>query len=304
MIGGKWRVNTSKMVNKRFLQTAERWKNPSLPVEKTQPARPRTQSPVATQSTSFPDLPSESFIFSYDKQHGDYFQELIAKSNEVYSGTRAEIPGGKKGEIKNMYAIKRMALVSTIANNSDLRNYGLWPVTPMQDESLLKEGKLSHPEEYWEDLALVLYDLNGENPQEAQALKEGIIGHRTDLGLSQNDLEGRLVIVNSGAEMDSSMPHGIKPIIIPGITQVYAHEILDKTGENHKFEYGLEKGLPSVSEIGKGNRTLYMPSGNNIGLRVLFRGGGLDLNARKWNLADSGEGGRVNFAPQGQSPVN
>ncbi len=303
MIGGKWRENTSKMVNKRFLQTAERWKNPSLPVErKTKTPKQRPQNPVAAQNTPFPDLPSESFIFSYDGQHGDYFQKLLAKSNEVYSGTKAEIPSGKKGEVKNMYAIKRMALVSTIANNSDLRNYGLWPVTPIQAESLLKERKLSHPDKYWEDLALLLYDTNGENSQEAQALKTGIAGHRTDLGLSQNDLKGRLIIVNPGAEVDSGMPHGIKPIIIPGITQVYSHEILNRTGENHKFEYGLDRGLPPVSEIGKGDRTLYMPSGSNFGLRVLFRGGGLDLDAGDWGLAYSSEVGRVNFAPQGQSP--
>ncbi|MAG02068.1 hypothetical protein CMI42_01920, partial [Candidatus Pacearchaeota archaeon] len=271
------------------------------PVEKTA-TQPITPNSTAVQNASFPDSPSESFLMSYDGTHGAYFQELIAKVNEVYSGTRAEIPTGTSGEVQNMYAIKRMALVSTIANNPSLQGQGFYPITPMQDESLLKAGKLPDPSKYWEDLALLLYDTNGNNPQEAQALKESIIQHRTDLGLSQNDLEKKLVVVSAGGEVDSDMSYGVKPIIVPGITQVYAHEILDKTGENHKFEYGLDRGFPAVSEIGNGDRTLYMPSGDNIGLRVLFRVRDLVLYARGRDLAYSGSGGRVIVCAEGTSP--
>ena len=287
------------MVNKRFLKTAERWMNKDVPIERTA-IQPRTQNPVAIQNANFPNSPTESFLMSYDGTRGNYFQELIAKVNEVYSGTRAEIPTGTSGEVKNMYSIKRMALVSTIVNNPSLQGQGFYPITPMQDESLVKAGRLPNPGRYWEDLALLLYDTNGNNSQEAQALKESIIQHRTDLGLSQNDLEKRLVVVSAGGEVDSSMPHGVKPIIISGITQVYPHEILDKIGKNHKFKYGLDKGLPAVSQIGNGNRTLYMPSGDNIGLRVLYRFRDSDLNARYEDLAYTNSDGRVNFAPQGR----
>jgi len=268
------------------------------PGQATAPVVNPVNQPVSpSQGVSFPDSPSESFLFSYDGTHGAYFQELISKVNEVYSGTRAEIPTGTSGEVQNMYAIKRMALVSTIANNPSLQGQGFYPITPMQDESLLKNGKLPNPSGYWEDLALLLYDTNGKNPQEAQALKESIIQYRTDLALSESDLEKRLVVVSAGGEVDSSMPHGVKPIVIPGITQVYAHEILDKTGENHKFEHGLDRGLPAVSEIGSGPRTLYMPDEtSDIGLRVLFRDGVRVLGARSGDLADSNSDGRVNFA--------
>jgi len=284
------------MPNPRFLQTAERWMNKETPSERIQPVAPTTPIPTLTQGVNFSDSPTESFIMSYGGPHGAYFRELIAKVNERFSGTRAEIPTGTSGEVQNMYAIKRMALVSTIANNPSLQNHGFYPITPMQDETLLKAGKLPNPRGYWEDLALLLYDTNGNNPQEAQALKEAISRHKTDLGLNQSDLEKRLVIVNAGGKVDSSMPHGVKPIIIPGITQVYAHEILNRTGENHEFEYGLDRGLPAISEIGNGNRTLYMPSGDNIGLRVLCRGWVLVLYAGVGGLASSSSGGRVNFA--------
>jgi len=282
------------MPNPRFLKTAERWMNKDAPIERTV-IQPITQNPVAVQNAGFPDLPTESFLMSYDGVHGDYFQELITKTNERFSGTKAEIPTGTSGEVKNIHMIKKIALVSTIANNPNLKSQGFYPITPIQDESLLKAGKLPDPSKYWEDLALLLYDINGENQKEAQALKESIIQNRTDLGLSQSDLEKRLIIVNAGGVPDQNMNYGVKPIIISGITLVYPHEILDKIGENHKFEYGLDRGLPAVSQIGNGNRTLYMPSGDNIGLRVLFRDWGLDLIARDGDLAYSYGGGRVNF---------
>jgi hypothetical protein len=289
------------MPNKRFLQAAERWKNPSLPDEKPR-TKQSTSQPIATQ-TVFPNLPSESFIFSYDGPHKDFFQELIAKSNERFKGTKAEIKVGTTGEVSNAYLAKRMALISTIAGDSNLRKYGLLPITPMQSEFLLQAGKLPKPDKYWEDLALLLYDINGSNQKEAITLKEDIARHRVELGLSQSDLEKRLVIANPGAEPDKNMNYGIKPIIIPGITLVYTQEIMNMTGKDHKFEYGLDGGLPSASQIGQGNRTLYMPSSNdNIGLRVLYRDGYLDLGAGDGNLADSNEDGRVNFAPQGQTP--
>ncbi len=94
------------------------------------------------------------------------------------------------------------------------------------------------------------------------------------------------------------MPHGVKPIIIPGITQVYQHEVLEKVGEDPSFDgYGLERGLPLLNQLGSGSRTLYMPDEtSDIGLRLLYRDGVHDLNARVVDLADSDSDGRVNFA--------
>jgi hypothetical protein len=290
------------MTNPRFLQTAERWMNHELPTERTQ----RVKTPnVSGTNMRYSDLPKENFPFSYDGLHGQFFQELIAKSNEKFKGTRAEIPTGSSGEVKNMYATKRMALVSTIATNSNLRSYGLFPITPMQDESLLKENRLGNPRDYWEDLALLLYDTSskGYNPNESVTLREEIINHRTDLGLSQSDLEERLVVVNAGGEPDSRMKFGVRPVVIPGITIAYPHEVLSQTGKNHLFNYGLDRGLPSVSELGNGKRTLYMPSEKtDIGLRVLYRDRDLYLGAGIEDLADDGGFGRVNFAPQAQTP--
>ena len=289
------------MVNKRFLQTAERWKNPSLPVEKTQPVKQRTPAPQS--NTNFPANPDSSFPFSYDGQHGQFFQELITKTNEIFSGTHAEIPTGSSGEIQG-HLIKRMGLISAIASDSNLRSAGLYPITATQSE-YLQAGKLTNSEDNWEDFGMVLYDRSssGYNPKEAQALYDSLKKHRQDLSLSESDLEKRLIVVNPGAEVDSNMPHGVKPIIIPGITQVYQHEVLEKVGENPSFDgYGLNGGLPLLNQLGSGSRTLYMPDETeDIGLRVLYRDWVRDLYAGNDVLANSDSVGRVNFAPQGRA---
>ena len=272
------------------------------PGQATAPVAPPANQPNTSQpqNATFPDSPTESFLFSYDHlQHKDFFQELITKANAVYSETNAKIPESTSGEIQG-HLIKRMGLISTIANDSNLRSYNLWPITSTQSEHLLQAGKLTNPDDNWEDFGMVLYDRSssGYNPQEAQALYDSLKTHRTDLSLSESDLEGRLIVVSPGAEVDSSMPHGVKPIIIPGITQVYQHEVLEKVGEDPSFDgYGLNGGLPLLDQLGSGSRTLYMPDEtSDIGLRVLYRNGDLVLGAGLRDLAGSNSDGRVNFA--------
>jgi len=262
---------------------------------------PKQQTPKQPNQSNvnFKNMPSESFIMSYDGANKDFYQELITKVNETYKGTKAEIPVGTSGEVQGNL-IKRMGIISTIANDSSLRSHGLWPITPAQSEYLLKNGKLTNPSANWEDFGMVLYDLSkdGANPKEAQAIYESLKNHRTELGLSESDLEKKLIIANPGAQVDSDMPHGIKTIIVPGITQVYYHEVLEKVGKNLNFEgYGLDGGLPLIKQLGGGSRQLYMPDEtSDIGLRLLCRNRSSDLNARNRDLANSSSYGRVNFA--------
>ena len=241
-------------------------------------------------------LKAESFILTYN----DFGKELIRKSNETFKNTKAEIPLGNQGEVPNLYILKRLALITTIYNNQQLRSYNVWPITPLQSELLLKQDRLpKNPGVYWweEDLALILYDRStkGTNPKEAKALYESLKQHKQELKLTDSDLESRLLIISPGLEVDQDMPHKVKPIVLPGITTAYVHPVLKKTG-NCKFEYGLEQGLPSVNDLNKGTRTLYMPEENkDIGLRVVYRVWNLDLSVRDRSLADSHAGGRVSF---------
>ena len=295
------------MLNPKFLQTAGRWMNKDIPEDKNRNPVKQISSQNSV-SAQFPASVDSSFLLEYD----NFGRELITKSNERFKGTKAEIPiknggllrGKSEGEVPNMYSLKRFALVTTIANDSQLRSHNLWPITSLQSELLFRDGKLPKPDKYWEDLGLLLYDTspNGYNPKEAKSLYDSLAQHRAEFGLSQSDLSSRLLVVNAGLEVDASMPHGVKPIVLPGVTQIYHPKMLENTGTNYKFEYGLDNGVPKFDEIGKGERTVYMPSETqNIGLRVLIRLRSSNWDAGYWNLVYSDDDGRVNFAPQAPS---
>ena len=292
-------------INPRALEFANKWGNSEAPKEETKPTRTKTSQSTGANLV-FPDNVSDISIFGYDGQHKEFYQEVIAKANELFRGTSAEIPVGNSGQVQNMYSLKRFGLITAINNSPQLRSHNFFPITPTQSEHLLKAGVLTNNEDYWEDLGLVLYDRseNGYNPREAKALYDSLNKHRQDLGLSVSDLEQRLIVVSPGLEKDSGMPHGVKPIVLPGITQAYTHEVLEKVGEDPNFkDYGLKGGFPLIKQLGNGDRTLYMPDETeDIGLRVLIRGRGSDLGAWDRDLVSSDADGRVNFAPQARTP--
>ena len=293
-------------INPRALEFADKWGNKSLPEDRKIPSKQRSVS--TNTPTQFPTSVDNSFLLEYD----DFGRELIIKSNELFKGTKAEIPiknggflkGKSEGEVPNMYIAKRLALITTIANDQQLRSGNLWPITPLQSELLFRDGKLPKPDKYWEDLGLLLYDTspNGYNPKEAKSLYDSLAQHRQDFGLSQSDLSSRLLVVNAGLEVDASMPHGVRPIVIPGVSQIYHPKMLENTGSDYKFECGLDNGVPKFDETGKGKGTIYMPSETqNIGLRMLVRYKSSGLNARDRGLVCSVASGRVNFASQART---
>ena len=247
-----------------------------------------TEVPIETQ----PDLssynPEQVFIFKYD----DFGRALIAKVNERFRNTKAQVPTNLRPneEVPNMHILKRSTLVTVISENPELRNLNVYPVSPLESELLLQGRRLPKPAgDFWEDLGYLLYDHSekGINPKEAKSLY---------LDLSDSDLEERLLIINAGLDVDLDFPKGVKPRVIPGVTQVHSHPTLRRTGRDHRFNYGLENGLPSIQSLGNGSRTLWMPSQNeDIGLRVLCRSRGLNLDARDEGLVNSSENGRVTF---------
>lgn len=245
-------------------------------------------------------------ILSYDEDNSEFFMELIYRLNEKFRGTKVEIPlidkkgNSLTGEVEHMNILHRMAIFSTIFGNLSLRQYHLLPITPAQSEYFIKNKKLKNSCHNYEDLALLLYDTNpqGVNSEESQALKEEISRHRIELCLSNSHLEERLVIINAGIEKDSSMPHGLKPIVIPEVTLVYPHEILNETEKSYTFEYALEDGLPLLSQTGIGERILTLPKEKYPGLRTLFRSEEKYLHAW-YKFFDSGyRNGRVYFSAE------
>ena len=165
------------------------------------------------------------FSLAYDT---DFAKELIAKSNESFNKTSAEIPMQDNGVVV-CHMLKRLALITAIYNDKQLQSHNLYPITPLESELAIKESKFN-PIGTWEDLALILYDTNGASQKEAHALYDSIKNHQKELGLYKSDLNERLLIVNAGLEKDSDMLYGVKPIVLPGITEAYIHPVLEKTG--------------------------------------------------------------------------
>lgn len=145
-------------INPRALEFADKWGNESLPEDRGRNPTKQKQNQTVIP-TQFPTSVDSSFLLEYD----DFGRELITKSNEMFRGTKAEIPiknggflkGKSEGEVPNMYITKRLALITTIANNSQLRSGNVYPITPLQSEMLFRDGKLPKPDKYWEDLGLL-----------------------------------------------------------------------------------------------------------------------------------------------------
>ncbi len=232
--------------------------------------------------------------------HGyDYDEEVLEKTKERFQGTGAAITMKEQGEAENMDLLRRLAITTTVYDDAHLRNINFYPLTLLQSEFFLKEGKFNTKNVVWEDLALLLFDTDGANKQEALALQQSIVDHR-DIFKIKNDGKEKLLVVNAGLEKDDAMLYGVKPIVLPGLTEVYAHPVLDYVGE-WRFTYGLDRGLPFPDGIGKdrnkGTRTLYMPSErHSLGLRPLFRYGAFALNGSMESLQVRGLEGRITFA--------
>jgi hypothetical protein len=176
------------------------------------------------------------FILSYDGQHHEFSRELIQKSNERFEWNGGYIPHRNTGLVEYFGILQRSALVTTMANDPQLKSYNKWPLTPIQSDLAIKTGNLPQHDKFSEDIAWVLYDTKGlgssYNLREADALKKSILDHRNALNLSRSDLEEKLLVVNAGLETDSKMPHGVKPAIIPGITQACPYRMLNANPDN------------------------------------------------------------------------
>lgn len=239
-------------------------------------------------------------------------RELIEASNERFKGTGAEIySDGKKGEVRNADILQRLALLTTMYHNHELalRKKNKCPISPRDSEFFLSRSMLPRKGNYDEDLALILFDIHGDgaNPQEARALYESISHHISEIEpepphtleeeLKRGTLEKSLLVIDPGLEVDSNMPHGVRPIVLPQLTDVIMHSTLEMRGQ-YPFIRALEDGIPYPEGLlEKGNRTLSLPNQRGVlGLRILTRLGKTDLITRRKDLANKNPHGRITFA--------
>lgn len=237
---------------------------------------------------NWPNLPPIVFLLRYDGPYQNFTQELIAKYNERFGFGSLKISVETKGEVEHLSIFQRLGLMTTIYQDSNLRNENLWPITPSQSEGLFRDGRLTNPKQNWENLGLVLYDLTdkSKNTKEHLAFLKTLEQHEKEIGLTKKDLEKRVIVINAGLQKDDSLEYGAYPVVLPGLTQFYTHETLEKVGGNFLFEgFGTEGGLPLLKQIKSqadnkflyknlqtGERVLLMPEETkDMGLRIMGR---------------------------------
>lgn len=233
----------------------------------------------------------------------EFTKELAAKLNSRFKDNiNISLNPGKKGYVSNVHILKRLAISTTILYDTVLKSHGLSLITPLQSEEFLMQGLLPLQGKYLEDLALTLYiprnyaDLETgkiANYIEALSMYESIKSSQDMLELNNSSIHETLIIINAGLKLDptsySSKGFGVKPVIIPGISEVYVHKTLScLKGQENGFSYGLEHGLPSSEDLErKGPRKINAPVEDMFGLRVLFRNSHADLNIGNEFLASN-----------------
>ena len=255
------------MVNKRFLDFAQRSMNQEVPTEKAKP-KPQKVVPMA-RNVDFDyffldgDLGKEAHEAIIKKYGADH--QFVTK-NVFYDNDSKLIKGSKPGYI--------------LAVNEFLRGNGLRTATSYDVQRAIDEGNLN-TKGFYEDLGLVLYSESGENEYFARDL--------TNQARQRKSIDFPVMFNLSDLELkvDQNAPQGLAFKLRDDSQIIMTPELL-LANDRKKFSKVNQFGVQIFEDNGK--YTFY--SGNSV-LRMLIRNRDSVLGARYWNLSGSDGGGRV-----------
>ena len=152
----------------------------------------------------------------------------------------------------------------------------------------MKSGKLPDAISTYEDLGVVVYNLNGPNHKLAQHL----VNQAKERGL---EIEFPMVFYHLKTEKDNKFPHRLR-LDLDDIAVAYHVPILSNSTSSFKStdQSLVQNGFPS--KVGEGNRTLF--TAQEGGLMGLFRDG-MDIYAANCDLPGSSMASRVSFFRKG-----
>ncbi len=252
------------MVNKRFLQTAERWKNQTLPKERTRTEKPSRD--IGTQVLDYSFLGGEIGKKAHEeivrKYGGDH---PFVTQNVFYDEESELIKGSKPGYI-------------IVLNEFLLR--GMRTSTSFDLQKAMDEEKITQRGTY-EDLGIVLFSESGENEYLAKDLARQV--------KDRQELKFPTLIHLTGLELrvDENAPNGMAFKLGENSEIIYAPN-LSHSNHGKKFSGLDESGVPIFED--NGSYTFYT---GNSGMRVLIRNWDSDLIAGDGVLVYSNAGGRV-----------
>lgn len=209
---------------------------------------------------------------SKDEFTEELTQKFIEKFPTLVRGQRRNLSVLHKFDI-----LDRLGIETVIYNDTNLQSARRFMITPLDSEILLQQHLL--PGRYREYLALILYDRSdaGANEPQAEALYQDLRQYRDLLGLNVDDLNNRLLIQRAGLVYDEKMQYGVRPSVLPGLTQVFVPDVLNSGYVSHvpshfTFNTGVDHGLPHKFDyIRSSQRILRLPTAGDTGLRVLTR---------------------------------
>jgi len=215
-------------------------------------------------------------------------QKFIEKFPTLVRGQRRNSKVLHKFDI-----LDRLGIETVIYDDLNLQSARRFMITPLDSEILLQRHLL--PGRYREYLALLLYDRSsgGANEPHAEALYQDVKQYRSSLGLSVDDLNSRLLIQRAGLTYDGNMPYGVRPSILPGVTQIFTPEVLNSghVPAEFTFNIGIDHGLPHKFDyIRSSQRILRLPFAGDTGLRVLTRLSDNNLDATVTDLRTNKKG--------------
>lgn len=255
----------------------------------------QTQPKYDVQGESLipPELEA-SFPKLFQLRNDELGRDAVRLMNDRFKGrdyATLNISGLREGQpIGYSNSYRRWALGPIVR---ELMGNDVVLLTPDVSEQALRKGKLPDATRTYEDLGVVVYNLNGPNKELAQHL----VNQAKERGV---EVKFPMAFYHLKTIKDDRFPDGLR-FDLDDIAVAYHVPVLSQnTGNFDANDSELVKsGFPS--ELGKGNRKLYTAQ---EGLRRLFRDGDLDLGAKNGYLPSSAEAGRVSFVKKGEAPQN
>jgi hypothetical protein len=266
------------MPNPRFLQAADRWKNPGVPEPK------KGMDPVKGPSHSINPWSNVGNIY-FSFLEGAFGEQIL---NEYLSRMKDKYHSASALNVLSFAdnVVKGGNPQSFILLNKILREQGKWVARPRDLEKCLKEQALDLKGTYG-DSGLVLRSEGDPNSYLATDLASQV----KQRGKAQYPL--MMPLAGLDLRYDQNSSHNLSFQLTDSAELIYAPQF-NHENDSSKFNEADTNGLPVFDK--NGSRALYTGEG---GLRRLFRNGNLNLYARNEDLASSNEDGRVIVCAEG-----
>jgi hypothetical protein len=203
----------------------------------------------------------------------EFFDELFIKVNKKFKNTKAEIDYPENNpsqyEMNALGILQRSAIIQTIHDDKILQSANIQPATPKKVKEFrdyIQSYNVVHSWDETVDISITHFISQFKNNEDIAYLLSHANTHKSNLatqlfldikkqkeklgfqnkGLTNEDLKSDLIILNSGLKL-SENEYGVRPTILPGITEAFPSSIFKQA---YELSITSKDSLPNVSYIG------------------------------------------------------